>query len=298
MEFVQKTLACSYCGKTIQSPVTLPCGTTICKHHVNQENEFDCLTCNKIHAIPKEGFQINEMIDSILKSNLNNLHFGNEYQRAVDVMRNLDELIKSYRLLKRDPNFEIDKVIGDLKGNIDLKLEKLRLAIDKEAEELIQHVDDYYNECKNKAKELDFKKMDRTVAMIESEVEKSKGALNLFLIDRPKWKAITASLETRFHLLNDDFISIRTELFLNKLDKYNGENQLERFANSNLRLNFNYAVYIQWWFRSFDFPEIRPKKRFSHVSIFKIFSTDFGEKKTFLTNFFFFKKQKIRTFSD
>lgn len=240
MEFIQKTLACSYCRKTIQSPVTLQCGTTICKHHVNQENEFDCLTCNKIHPIPKEGFQINEIIDSILKSNLNNLHFGNEYQRAVDVMGNLEELIKSYRLLKRDPNFEIDKVIGDLKRSIDIKLDKLRLAIDKEAEELIQHVDDYHNECKNKAKELDFKKLDRTVEIVESEVEKSKGALNVYAINRPKWKEITASLETRFHLLNDDFISIRTELFLNKLDKYNGENQLERFANSNSRLNFNY----------------------------------------------------------
>lgn len=240
MEFIQKTLSCTNCFKTLQSPVTLLCGVTICKHHINeQEKEFYCVKCNKNHSIPKDGFQINEILDTMLKSKLNNLHFGEEYQQVVDAVQDLEKLIKCSRLLLQDPNFEIDKVICDLKGDIDLKREQLKLEIDTEADKLIQQVMNYQNECKKKAKEFDFKQLDEKVKALEDEVEKSKDELNVILIDKPKWKAIKKSLQvTQAHskVLNDDFSNIRTELFLNKLDIYKREKQLDLFVgNSYLR---------------------------------------------------------------
>jgi hypothetical protein len=239
MEFIKNTLACSICSKTLQSPVALPCGATICKNHVNEhEKEFDCTACSNNHPIPKSGFKINEILDKILKSKLNNLHFGEEYQAAVDALKKLEEFIKNYCLLKQDPNFEIDKAIGDLKGNIDLKREQLKHGIDNEADKLIQQVTHYQNECKKKAKELDFKQSDEKVKVIAAEVEKSKKELSLLVIDKPKWKAIQKSLEDHSKILNDEFKRIRTQLFSNQLDIYQRDTNLDFFVeNTNSRLN-------------------------------------------------------------
>jgi hypothetical protein len=218
MEVIQNTLACTYCLKTLQSPISLPCGETICKHHVNaEENVFFCGTCYKNHEIPKEGFASNKIAEKMLETKINSLHFGEEYQKAVDAVKNIEELIKSCSLLQQDPEFEIDKVIGEIKSDIDLKREQLKTEIDMEAEKLIQRVIKYQNMCKEKAKKLDFKQMNETVKSLEEEVEKSQKDLNLLQIDKEKWMNIKTSLETHFENLANHYLNIRSELFLNIL---------------------------------------------------------------------------------
>lgn len=142
MEFVKNTLACSHCSKTLQSPVTLPCGETICKIHVNNEpeTEYYCVTCNLNHSIPAGGFKINKILDEMLRSKISSLHFGDEYQSAVDALAKVNELIESFQLLKRDPHFVIDKAVRDIKDKIDIRREQLKAEIDKEAEKLIENV--------------------------------------------------------------------------------------------------------------------------------------------------------------
>jgi chromosome segregation ATPase len=241
MEFIKNTLACSYCGKTLQSPVTLPCGITICKHHIiEEEKQFDCIECDRIHPIPSEGFQINKKLDQLLKSELNNLYFGEEYQTAVDALKNLEKSIDSYRLLKQDPSYELDKVFGNLKGDIEFKREQLKLQIDTEAEILVKQVVDYENECKKNIAGLDFKRVDEKVEKIEDDLKNSKEDLKKLVIDKSKWKVIQASLESHTKALNEEFKIIRTSLFLYKLDIYQREKKLDLYVGNSPNLRYNF----------------------------------------------------------
>jgi hypothetical protein len=224
MEFVQNKLACSHCVKILQSPITLPCGETICKHHVNElEKKYHCDSCGENHPIPKKGFQVNKIVEDMLQSKISSLHFGEEYQSAADALNSLEDLLKNCHLLRQDLNSEIDEVINDLKGNIDLKREQLKLEIDKEADKLIRQVDDYKNECKKKVKKFNFKQLDKKVKRIEAEVEKSKNELSVLVIDKQKWSVIKETLENHSNELNDQFSSVRDELFLSELDQFTRE---------------------------------------------------------------------------
>ena len=57
-----KLLECDYCKLILEKPVTLPCGKTLCQHHLEDtnENKYSCTFClGEEHQIPKNGFKLN-----------------------------------------------------------------------------------------------------------------------------------------------------------------------------------------------------------------------------------------------
>jgi len=54
-----QAIVCQYdrCKLILENPITLPCGNSICQHHLEGISEkFDCMFCNEEHQIPKNGF--------------------------------------------------------------------------------------------------------------------------------------------------------------------------------------------------------------------------------------------------
>ena len=55
-------LMCATCKKMLKTPVILPCGHTICKHHVdeaaknNETRHIRCDICLEFYEIPVNGF--------------------------------------------------------------------------------------------------------------------------------------------------------------------------------------------------------------------------------------------------
>lgn len=53
---------CDQCSKTVDSPVELECGSTVCLSHVGQyshQEKFECELClDGEHAVPKDGFKV------------------------------------------------------------------------------------------------------------------------------------------------------------------------------------------------------------------------------------------------
>jgi hypothetical protein len=173
-EHIESVYACAHCSNIFQSPIALPCGVTVCKHHIKDtDKEYFCGACNGDHQIPKGGFEINQALEKMLKSKINALHFGQKYQSMVNSVKKLDDLIGNH---KEVSNCEIEKTIGNIKSNIDLKLEQLKHEIDQEAEILIQKMLD----SEKKAKECVLKSIDKNVKKIEEEIETSKNDLSVF----------------------------------------------------------------------------------------------------------------------
>ena len=61
---------CCLCNKMIVDPISLVCGNTICKIHLdkmlkdstNKNNVFKCEMCNKKHCVPDGGFVVNKLV--------------------------------------------------------------------------------------------------------------------------------------------------------------------------------------------------------------------------------------------
>lgn len=60
---------CSQCNQLLVEPVTIPCGYSVCKRHLdeqlsrktNEESTFQCGICLVEHCVPREGFVINKL---------------------------------------------------------------------------------------------------------------------------------------------------------------------------------------------------------------------------------------------
>ena len=64
---------CKFCSKLLDDPVILPCGTTVCKIHSEEVSKTESKLCSEMHSIPPKGFIANEVIQDMLKIQLNTL---------------------------------------------------------------------------------------------------------------------------------------------------------------------------------------------------------------------------------
>jgi hypothetical protein len=68
---IKEELTCKYCNDIYNIPITLACGDSICKHHIeelissNSPNKFSCPLCNE--EIINQNFSVNKCIKKWLK---------------------------------------------------------------------------------------------------------------------------------------------------------------------------------------------------------------------------------------
>ena len=71
---VETLFNCYLCSKTYVSPVTLPCGSTLCISHLDtyvEKERFRCALCHEEHSVPKNGFKTNNNLQNALDLQLN-----------------------------------------------------------------------------------------------------------------------------------------------------------------------------------------------------------------------------------
>lgn len=256
-DLVEKSLlACSQCLSTLKSPVMLPCGENICKHHVITDelsnndddniinNEYYCCSCNQGHPMPKGGFVINKVLQRILDTKFHyGLKFGNEYESIIGILEKVERALDKYHQLKRDPDFKIDNEIGALKRRIDVNREELKLCIDQRAENLIEQVVGYEIECKRNV-EVALKPLEASAIGLEADLKQAKDGLfkmeneimNYFVC-HTTWKTMSERMamlmEKRLAQFEIQLDQARNEIFLGKLAEYRREKQLNIFIGEN-----------------------------------------------------------------
>ena len=63
-------LKCQYedCGLILEKLVTLLCGKTLCKEHLDDfETKLKCYFCHKQHSVPEDGFLVNRTMEKIIE---------------------------------------------------------------------------------------------------------------------------------------------------------------------------------------------------------------------------------------
>ena len=140
-----KCLECDLCKMILDKPVSLPCGHTLCYHHLENTNEYkvSCMFCFEEHQIPKNGFQISEklsfMIDFYIE--LNPLR-----KQIKETFNKLNDLIRDYEKINSD-SFVYD-YFAEIFNKVDLHREELLKEINERYEEIINMLKEKQQKCK------------------------------------------------------------------------------------------------------------------------------------------------------
>jgi hypothetical protein len=194
MEIVNEIIKCPICKQILSSPVFLPCGESICKIHVVDKKQLLCVVCEEDHTIPNEGLVANKAIEKLIQTKIDKCDFGPEYKNASYSCKKLEKILDEIDLMRRDPCFHIGEMIGELKSEIDLRREELKLTIDNEAEALIKQVSDYQEECKKNLKEKEFlvkaNELDANTTEVRVKLKEWSNDLRILESNEAKWKGI------------------------------------------------------------------------------------------------------------
>jgi len=181
---VKTLFDCSLCNELLVDPVTIPCGYSICKKHLpdvvlvqdsnNSDKSFKCDICKVEHFFPKEGIVINRHIQNALDIKFSNLRLNPVYEECKKVIIEAQSNLAQVEVLDKDPEGFIYEYFEDIKRNVDLRREELKLKIDNSSDDIIKLIE------KTKASCVELSK---TVDKLTAEIKKLKKELNL-LIER------------------------------------------------------------------------------------------------------------------
>ena len=193
-----KSILCDECELIMNDPITIPCGKTICQHHLDEFDEkFACILCNKEHQIPQNGcFCINQKIES----KINDYFELNPFRKKIkDLFENLNFKIQDY-----------DQINSD--AYIYNYFQKIRLKVDLHREESIKEINDISEQILEEIKQKEEQCNSNKAEIVkESFSELKENVL-------PMWKQ-----KLRFAQMNDDELNELSTNMKNHIKHIRGE---------------------------------------------------------------------------
>jgi hypothetical protein len=139
---------CNFCWKLLQDPVILPCGKTICKSHTNENSSLNCTFCFESHSKPAKGFPANDLIQEMLKMELNTLNINvcksEECRKSI---HDLKAIFKEIEVMQTDPEYYISEHFDELNRQVDLRRETLIIEIQQCSNKIIEEIAKAKSEC-------------------------------------------------------------------------------------------------------------------------------------------------------
>ena len=152
---IQKRLYCCYCENRLDLPKILPCGKTICSKCETSyiySSDKECKSCLAIHAIPPNGFPVNDLAAQFLQITPARVYRGEIHKKTMDMVNEIG--IK--KKLLQDHLQSIHLVISDycdtLRTCVDIKTESEIILLNSYRDLFLSRIDSYEKECKEKSK--------------------------------------------------------------------------------------------------------------------------------------------------
>ena len=174
---VKNLFDCEQCYQLLVDPIALPCGTSVCKTHLDElleyspkeSNTFLCKLCDDEHSVPKKGFVIHKRIQNALNIKFNTLKLNPVYEECKKEINDVKMKMQKIEALEKDPEYFIFEYFEKLKRQVDLRRETLKLKLDNCSDEIMQSIENTKENCI---------KMSKETKRLNSEIEKSKEELN------------------------------------------------------------------------------------------------------------------------
>jgi hypothetical protein len=143
---VKNLFDCEQCNQLLVDPVTLLCGYSVCKRHLDELlentpkelNTFECELCKEKHSIQEDGFAINKIIQNALNIKLSTLKLNPVYEECKTEINEARMNIQMIENLDKDPENFIFEYFEELKRKVDLRRETLKLELDNCSDEIIR----------------------------------------------------------------------------------------------------------------------------------------------------------------
>jgi len=197
---VKNLFDCEQCNQLLVEPVTLPCGYSVCKRHLDEllentpkdMNKFDCQLCEEKHYIPENGFFVNKRIQNGLNIKLNSLKLNSVYDKCKREITDAKNNIQKLENLQKYPENYIFEYFEELKRQVDLRREELKLKLDNCSDEIIQSIEITKEDCIKLSKET--KRYSTEIQQSNEKLTKLIDRFDTFDIDEKKFEEIRQSL--------------------------------------------------------------------------------------------------------
>ncbi len=180
MDRIKNLLNCDFCNELLINPVSISCGSNICKKHLDKlvsgyskdMNTFTCILCREEHFIPKNGFTVNTRIQQCLELQLNTLKPSPVYDECKVEIQQAKKNIETMKSLQLTPGRFISEYFDEIKGQVTLRRDNLKTKIDTCYSEVIHSIEKTQSDCINLALFVD---------QITINIEKSKKELDDYI---------------------------------------------------------------------------------------------------------------------
>ena len=166
---MKRLIICKLCHETLEGPIILPCGKTICsKHLLNETNNFKCNLCENSHDKTLDKFPVNQTVNELLQIcdeyvDLNSINLGKEYNLAKEKLKHLNDLINESELLIKDPAFYINDYFSKLRNEVDLSKDQKIQDIVQKHEEIINELKEIELKCISETQSKQFNRLDDNI---------------------------------------------------------------------------------------------------------------------------------------
>lgn len=247
---VNDIIKCPICSNKYTIPVTLPCGESVCKIHLDnltiKDNKFKCDVCNKEHTIPEDGYPINKTIQKMLQIKLDKLERGDQFKNAKFSFDLLNAKFKTFELINNDPAYFIDEYFSDLINRIDLRREEIKVEIDNHFEQILSYLKMTKKIC-TEMSETNKKLLDHELKYFKQEIDGFDKDFKMLDLDDVRWRSIESKtkilinkIDFNIKELKNYFLLDQGYEFMNPMVSFDAHvlGHLEIIHNENV-LNFN-----------------------------------------------------------
>jgi DNA repair exonuclease SbcCD ATPase subunit len=219
---IKKELTCQYCNEIYKHPITLPCGDNICKRHIKEltsnssSNPFTCPLCNEEHA--NQSFKVNKLIQKLIESNMHKFEVDPRFKKVYESLKTTIEQLES---ILKDPENIIYEEMSELKRQVDLDREKLKIQVDALANDIIQQLESYEAKFRADYKaNINLKHYNDLGECSKTQLAEYEQCLNLFSTTQKEFKEKSKQSEKIVTDLQPKIDQIKQELFSNILLSY------------------------------------------------------------------------------
>lgn len=246
MDQILKALKCVNCKQTLKKPVVLPCSHMICKSHTETGNkQVICLDCGATHSNNEIVFV--KAVEDMINAKLASFEFGASHaaaRKSLDEFNNL--LDKNELTLKSFPDL-ISEKISELKNEVLLKREQIKLIVDQRADQIIENLEQYKNRCAENLNQISFKanliQVEKTNKTAKIQCKEWSNQLNELKYDEENWKKIINECQSNSKEIQQKMDGLIDKIFLKELDSY--KEKCEFFDKINclsiLKLNVRFS---------------------------------------------------------
>lgn len=191
IERVKSIFNCQLCHKLLANPITLPCGYTICRDHLDELTPQSCTFCHLDHSSQK--FAVNIVLKELLEMDLNKLKLSDKFDACKKSMDETMDLMNSIEAIQNDRDNYIFEYFQELKRQVDQRREELKLEIDTCSGNIITKI----NETQSKCSQLtnDVIDISKRVNAAKLKLNHLMQKLDSFEIDDEKYSGIQIQLD-------------------------------------------------------------------------------------------------------